>query len=189
MDKLNIVHFANGSGGGVFSVIQNLLQFSSNPGIQNHVIFTINKKQFPNFKVPEIIGAKSIQVLYFSPTWNFYYTCKQLAKLLPGGKAVIVAHDWLELGMASNLGLQNPVVQVVHGDYDYYYELAETHSGIINKYVTVAENIKTKLVSRIPDRKKDIEYLRFPVPGGLARVEEENRCNIIFIGRLSEGKG
>lgn len=153
------------------------------------MIYTINKDIFPQFETPQIEGSTSQQVFYYSPKWNFYYTCKQLTKLLPNDKAIIVAHDWLELGMISNLGLQNPVVQFVHGDYDYYYQLAKAHSDSIDGFITVAENIKIKLVKQSPDRERDIHYLRFPVPGGNERVEVPGRCNIIFIGRLTEDKG
>ena len=100
------------------SVIRNLLRFSKNPSIENHVIFTINKDVKPVYTVEHLEGANSQQIFYYSSKWNFYYTCRQLAKLLPDDKAIVVAHDWLELGMMSNLGLQNPVVQFVHGAYD-----------------------------------------------------------------------
>ncbi|MEO6328706.1 MAG: hypothetical protein ABIO55_07235, partial [Ginsengibacter sp.] len=110
LQKVSIYHFYNGSGGGVFSVIKNLLQYSRDRKIENHIIYTINKKLIPHFSVPQLSGATSEQIFYYSADWNFYYTCKQLSKLLPDNKAVLIAHDWLELGMVSNLGLQNPVV-------------------------------------------------------------------------------
>ena len=188
-NKIDIFHFSNGSGGGVFSVIRHLVKYSSSHRIQNHIVFVINKEQFPHFELPEIAGAVSIYIFYYSPKWNFYYTCKQLAKLLPDDNAIIVAHDWLELGMVSNLGLQNPVVQFVHGDYDYYYQLAKKHSASVDQFITVAGNIKTNLVTLIPERENDIYYLRFPVPEGYTRIEGSQRCNVIFIGRLIEGKG
>ena len=184
-----IIHFHNGLKGGVFSVIKNLLKFSENPDIQNHVIYAVNIEKIKDFFISPLEGATSQQLFYYSPKWNFYYTCKQLAKLLPDDNAIVVAHDWLELGMVSNLGLQNPVVQFVHGDYDYYYQLAKRHSASVDKFITVAGNIKTNLVKLIPERENDICYLRFPVPGGYKRIEGSQRCNIIFIGRLIEGKG
>ncbi len=188
-NKARIYHFHNGSGGGVLSVIRNLLEFSQNPEIENHVIFTINKEKIPKYEVPVLKGAVSESVFYYSPNWNFYHTCKELAKLLPDDKAVIVAHDWLELGMCSNLGLQNPVVQVLHGDYSYYYELAQKHKGIVNKFITVAESICANLNNSLPERIADIFYQRFPVPEAAMRKESAGRCNIVFIGRLTRGKG
>ena len=188
-NKINIVHFHNGKGGGVLSVIRNLLAYSKNENIRNHIIFTIEKKQFPNYNPPEIKGAVSAQVFYYSQNDNFYYTCKQLAKLLPDDKAVIVAHDWLELGMVSNLGLQNPVVQILHGDYGYYYELAKKHAMAIDTFITVAGSIAKKLQQIIPGRTHDIKYLRFPVPENHCKTEKSSSFSIVYIGRCTKEKG
>lgn len=159
-----VYHFNNSTGGGVFSVICNLLKYSRDIEIRNHVIFTINKKVNPDFKAPEMPGAESVQLFYYSPNWNFYYTCRQLAKSLPDDRAVIVAHDWLELGMASQLGLQNPVVQFLHGEYGYYYDLAKKHRAAVDIFACVSPVIADKLKMQLPAREQDIRYCRFPVP-------------------------
>ena len=178
-EKIQVIHFHNGGGGGTFIVVKNLLKFSTNPAIENHVIYTINKKLTPHFEIPFIEGAASQQIFYYSPKWNFYYTCRQLAKLLPDERAVLVAHDWLELGMVSNLGLQNPVVQLVHGNYDYYYELAKKHERSIDRFITVSPVIYTNLCLQIPQRISDIHYCRFPVPE-VVPVNKENEFLKIF---------
>src|SRR4051812_31812572 len=123
--KVQVFHFHNGSGGGVLSVIRNLLQFSRNENIENHVIYLINHERKNSFEFSKSFGASTEQVFYFSSRWNFYYTCKQLSKLIPNDDALIVAHDWLELGMASYLGMRNKVVFFLHGNFDYYFALAK----------------------------------------------------------------
>ena len=189
MDKIKVYHFHNGTGGGVLSVIRNLLQFSSCALIENHVIHTINKNVVKEYTVENLKGAASEQVFYYSQGWNFHYTCTQLAKLLPDEKAVIVTHDWLELGMVSNLGLQNPVVTFLHGDYVYYYQLAQLHQDAIDTFVTVAGNIEKNLQLFLPSRENDIVYLRFPVPGNPGIRMQKSGYDIAFVGRLSAGKG
>lgn len=176
---VNIVHFHNGSGGGVLSVINNLLKFSGNNCIQNHVIFTINKQLVPEYIPPELAGTKSTSIFYYSPHWNFYYTCKQLAKLLPD-KALIVAHDWLELGMASNLGMQNTVIQVLHGDFDYYYELALKHNRTIDAYICISKKMFYSLKRKLPSRQADIFQLNFPVPDILHKSKANECFQIIY---------
>ena len=151
MSKKKVYHFHNGGGGGVLSVIRNLLKFANNPAIENHVIYTINKEEKAVYSINNLEGAFSEQVFYYSPKWNFYYTCRQLAKLLPDNKALVIAHDWLELGMMSNLGLQNPLILFLHGDYDYYYQLAQQHEPAIDQFICVAQNIETNLISLLPD--------------------------------------
>jgi glycosyltransferase involved in cell wall biosynthesis len=189
VNKIKVYHFNNGSGGGVLSVIRNLLQFSSNPFIENHVIYTINKDLIKEYPVNNIKGAATEQVFYYSPRYNFLHTCKALSKLIPDEKAVLVSHDWLELGMISNLGLQNPVVTFLHGDYSYYYELASLHQAVVDSFIAVAGNIEKKLQQLLPLRKEDIHYLRFPVPSVKNNPVQKNENNIIFIGRLSNDKG
>lgn len=189
MDKIQVYHFYNGRGGGVLSVIKSLLQFSSNPLIENHLIHTINKDEVDNYAVNNLKGAVSEKIFYYSSGWNFYYTCTQLSKLLPDENAVIVTHDWLELGMVSNLGLQNPVITFLHGDYDYYYQLAQLHQAAADKFIVIANNMAAKLKGMIPERKDDICYLRFPVPSVDCNESERQADNIIFIGRLTKEKG
>ena len=187
---LKIYHFNNGSGGGAFSITKNLLRFSTNNRIENHIIYTINKDVIPYFETTPTAGAVTEQVFYYSPHWNFYYTCRKLAKLLPDDQAIIIANDWLELGMVSNLGLQNKVIQILHGDYDYYYHLAAIHSAAIDSYITVAASIKDKLGTRLHNRKEDIHYLRFPVPvNNCGDATAKHLNTIIFIGRCTEEKG
>ena len=57
----------------------------------------------------------------------------------------MIANDWLELGMISLMGLQNPVVQILHGNYDYYFDLAIKHRESVDSRIVVNSNIKKKL--------------------------------------------
>ncbi len=95
LQKIKVYHFHNGGGGGVLSVIRNILKYSAEADIENHIIHTINKDIDHPFTIDKMEGAVSENIFYYSPKWNFYYTCKQLAKLLPNDKAIIIAHDWL----------------------------------------------------------------------------------------------
>ena len=188
MDKIKVYHFHNGTGGGVLSVIKNLLEFSRTPQIENHVIYTINKLNNSHYNINNLKGAASEQVFYYSPNWNFYYTCKQLSKFIPDSNALLVTHDWLELGMISNLGLQNRVITFLHGDYDYYYQLAQLHESSVDLFIAIAKNIEQNLKSKLQPKNNNVAYLRFPVPD-VNLSETENRNNIIFIGRKTVDKG
>ncbi|MFT4802867.1 MAG: glycosyltransferase involved in cell wall biosynthesis [Psychroserpens sp.] len=188
---MKVYHFHNGRGGGVLSVIRNILLFQQNSDIENHVIHTVNKDLIRKFNTLSLKGAKTEQVYYYSSNWNFYYTCKQLAKLLPDEDSVIVAHDLLELGMVSNLGLQNPVVQVLHGDFDYYYELARLHEDNIDTHICVSNVIAKKLRQHI-NSNAIIRYLRFPVPKVLDikyKVDKILNCAFFVRDLTDERKG
>jgi glycosyltransferase involved in cell wall biosynthesis len=189
MRPAKIIHFHNGSGGGVLSVIRNLLQFSDASQWENHVIYTINRKIYPEFELPRLKGAISERVFEYTPHWNFHHTARKLADFIDDENAILVAHDWMELGMISALGLSNRVVMFAHGDYDYYYDLASRHSKAIDRFIAIASSVAEGLVIRMPDRSTDIRYLRFPVPDVISRTEWTNRHQIIFIGRPTAEKG
>lgn len=189
----HIVHFNNGTGGGVLTVIKNLIEFSTNGGLSNHVIFTIDRNKNNEFVVPIITKAASVQVFYYSSDWNFYYTCLKLQKLLPKNNSILIAHDWLELGMASMLGLQNTLVFFLHGDYQYYYDLACRNNNAIDLFIPVASNIEKNLKLKLGSRIDAIEYLQFPVASTPLKLSSgelfKDKFKIIFIGRLSSDKG
>lgn len=186
---IDIFHFHNGKKGGVYSVIKNLLQFSASKFINNHIIFTINEDDKNDFEYEKLEAAATQQIFNYNSKNNFYYTCKELAKLVPNKDSIIVAHDWLELGMASNLGLQNKVVSFLHGDYEYYYDLAIKHSHIIDLFIPVSQSINDKLLALLPERKESINYLRFPVPAVISEDRVDCHFNISFVGRMTTEKG
>ena len=188
MKKIKVIHFHNGSGGGVLSVIKNLLQFSQHKYIEHHIVYTININITKHYPLNNIVGAASEQVFYYSSKWNFYYTCKQLYKLFDDD-ALLVTHDWLELGMASNLGLQNKIVSFLHGDYDYYYQLAIGHQQAVDAFFCIAKSIQQQLSISINNALIKICYTPFPVPNALSSANKNINKNIVFVGRLTSDKG
>ena len=186
---IHIVHFHNGTGGGVLTVIKNLLKFSTASNVRNHVIHAVNSAVVHEYKIEPMEGAASQQLFYYSAQNNFYHTCRELAKLLPDKNALIVAHDWVELGMVSNLGLQNKVLQVLHGNYDYYYQLGIKNNSVIDAFVCIAKSIQQKLTNLLPQRKDDIYCLRFPVADSECGAKTHNGFNVVFIGRCTVEKG
>ena len=189
MSKIRVFHFLGNGGGGVLSVVSSLLKYSVNPAIENHVIYTVNKSVAPHFKPYQLIGAVTEQVFFYSANWNFYYTCKQLLKLLPDSDVVIVAHDWIELGMVSNLGLQNPVTQVLHGDFEYYYGLSLKHKDGIDAFLGISPTISKNLKTIIPAYADKIYYLKFPVPAVSATTYNNKQLRLVYYVRdLSENR-
>lgn len=186
---MNIAHFHNGKGGGVLSVIRNLLAYQQNLELQQQVIYTVNSDEQRQYAAPQLLGAVKEQVFYYSPKSNFYHSCNELAKLLPSENTTLVAHDWLELGLVSNLGLPFPVVQFVHGDYDYYYNLAVKHEPWIDAYICVSASIADKLKQRLPQRSESIHYLRFPVPAVQVQRTQQQVLQVVFAGRCERAKG
>ncbi|MCW3090870.1 MAG: glycosyltransferase [Ferruginibacter sp.] len=177
---IKAIHFLNSGGGGTLSVVQNILRFSKSEEVEHHVIYTINKAITPEFEPLNLAGAAGEQVFFYSANWNFYYTCRRLALLLPSSDAVLVAHDWLELGMASMLGLPNPVVQFLHGDFYYYYDLAAKHKNAIDRFIVVSPVIERTLKEKLVERSGDVKYCRFPVPELKSSTNSHSPLRIVY---------
>lgn len=187
MIKKNVIYFHNGSGGGVLTIIKNLLNYKQHAEIENSIIFTINKDLCPFYEIPNSLLGFSCKVFYYSSTWNFYFTCKQLRKLIPDEESILIANDWLELGMISLMGLQNPVVQILHGNYDYYFDLAIKHRESVDSRIVVNSNIKKKLSFWGIKLDESTSYVRFPVdniPKGQKTFENLNFA--FFVNDLSD---
>lgn len=187
MDKLQVYHFYNGNGGGVWAVIRNLVAFSNDPMIQNHIIHTVNKTVFPEYSTEPVENCSGQQLVFYNKEDNYYHTCRKMASCIPNEKTLIVAHDWNELGMASNLGIQNPLVYVLHGNYAYYYELAKKHEAAIDVFVCISNVIFNELCKLMPHRGKDIFQLNFPVVDIRPGEKPLNQLNIIYyVGDLTD---
>ncbi len=102
--------------------------------------------------------------------------------MLPSNKALVVAHDWIELGMAEHTGISNPVAFVVHGNYDYYYNLAGLHEQVINKFIAINPVIFHNLQKLLPARKEDVVQCYFPVPEqSPGQIGTASQLRIVFI--------
>ncbi len=183
-NRRKVYHFHNGKPGGVFSVIDNILYHKKSPLIDYYVIYTINKEDSEDFKVPELTNVVDQKVFYYSSKWNFYYTVKKLSRLIKDEFSILVAHDWLELGMISNLGLSNPVVHLIHGDYSYYYELVRKHCVNVDSYFCISspiyKNVKYKLGM------KSVYNWRFPVKNVLKnKIHVDSFAIGFFVGDLT----
>jgi glycosyltransferase involved in cell wall biosynthesis len=79
----------------------------------------------------------------------------------------------------------------VHGDYDYYYELALSSESRIDYFVCVSPAITAKLGVLIPHRKSDIVFIPSLVPDfQVNRMETAgDGLRILFVGRLTPEKG
>lgn len=104
----------------------------------------------------------------------------------------LVANDVLELGMIAELRLPNPVAFALHGDYDYYYDLALRHRAQIGSFLCVSTFVQNRLKELIPDRSEDV-HLTYPIVPEPTRTRVaaagETPLRLLFVGRLTEEKG
>ena len=79
------------------------------------------------------------------------------------------------------------IVSVVHSDIDFSYIQNSRYESIINKFICVSDEIRIKLLERLPHRERDIFTLITPI-----RIEKYNRTysseerpiQLGYVGRL-----
>jgi glycosyltransferase involved in cell wall biosynthesis len=124
------------------------------------------------------------------PHENLHAVIARLAKLLPRGPGVLVTNDWLELAMAGSHDTGRGVVAIVHGDYDYYSELARRHEATIDAFVAYSSRIADRLRTLLPSRADAVFRLRYGVDVPEApRDPSAGPLRALFVGRLDRQKG
>lgn len=127
----------------------------------------------------------------FSGLENRYKVLHKLAKLIPEDTDLLISNDWIELEAYSISRLKYKHIFILHGDYDYYYNLAVKYSTIIDKFICVSDFIEKTLKSKLTLRNKDIIHLRNIIkePKPKQLFIKTTYLNILFVGRLTEEKG
>jgi len=125
-----------------------------------------------------------------TPVENLHAVLRRLEAAIPPGDGVLLVNDLLEMALASATDCGRTVIQILHGDSDYYYDLAARHQDAVDAFVTYAPVVDRKLKEKLPHRAGDTYLL----PYGLAepprrRTPAAGPLRLIFAGRLSHEKG
>jgi glycosyltransferase involved in cell wall biosynthesis len=176
--------------GGVFSFVQDLLRFRRPDEFRYSAVRVVPlREQFTRATDP--LRADEEHVVEHSlPEENIYAALTRLKMAIGEGPGVLVANDWLELALAHWRDPGKAVVAMVHGDFDYYYGLAQRHEPVIDAYVTYTEQVYRRMIALLPQRRGDIHLMRYgvPVPAD-ARVAASGPLRLLFVGRLHRDKG
>jgi glycosyltransferase involved in cell wall biosynthesis len=125
------------------------------------------------------------------PVENVYSAMRRLRDSLLSGPGAIVANDWLELATAGSYNLRKAVVNITHGDYDYYYDLATKFEAAIDIFVAHSAFIHERLCSLLPHRTADIRHVPIGVtiPRRWRTTHTDERLRIVYAGRFDCNKG
>ena len=159
--KINVYHFLNGYNGGVYHVVKNLVNYSKSDKIYNHIIYVIELESFPDWIHIPMGHVASESIFRYSRYENLNHVFKRLASTF-STSAILIAHDWFELGMSVHLGLINPIIYFVHGNYTYYYDLYKLHNINIDLTLCVSP-ISVRLIADKKLNGSKVSYYRFPV--------------------------
>jgi glycosyltransferase involved in cell wall biosynthesis len=114
---------------------------------------------------------------------------RRVARAVPAGPGVVVAADLLDLATLSAHDLGRAVVLILHGDHDYYYDLAVRHDRVVHAYVAYSRRMYDQLLARLPHRAGDIYYIPYGIPlPPRVRSAAPGPLRLIFAGRLEHGQ-
>ncbi len=105
------------------------------------------------------------------------------------GPGVVVAGDLLDLAMLSVHDVGKAVILVLHGDDDYYYDLAVKHEAVVHAYVAYSLCMHERLLERLPHRAASILHLPYGIPlPSRVRRPGPGPLRLIFAGRIEHGQ-
>jgi glycosyltransferase involved in cell wall biosynthesis len=176
--------------GGAMNLIANLLRYRQPDGFATEVVLTHNRVNTDTRFAQRLPCDRQSTFEYTLPIENLHTVLRRLARLVPRGPGVIVAGDLLDLAMLSVHDVGRAVVLILHGDHDYYYDLAVKHEPIVHAYVVASRKMHGRLLELLPHRASTI----FRLPYGILVPEQTRRAaagplRLIFAGRLDRCKG
>ncbi len=178
---MKVIHFYNGKGGGIQTVISHLINYRIDNKITYEIIYLIEKEFVINFQRIPLNSFISEKYFIYNKNWNFYYTLKQLKQLIPDSDSILVTHDWLELALITQLGLSNPTLSFLHGNYDYYLKLFLLHKKSVNLFLSVTKDLIVSIDQSCQKFNGKIEYYSCPVPDFSYHEKKYDKLKILFI--------
>jgi glycosyltransferase involved in cell wall biosynthesis len=186
----SVVYIAPDKMGGMINVISNLLAYREPDGLAYHVVLTHNHLSRDARFLQALACDSQVTVEYTLPIENLHAVMRRLAGAMPAGPGVVVAGDMLDLATLSVHDVGRAVVFILHGDYDYYYDLAVKHDRVVHAYVAISRRMHQKLLAHLPHRADSIHYLPFGIPlPRRVRQSVSGPLRLVFAGRLDRDKG
>ena len=176
--------------GGAMSIIANLLEYRAPDTFTYRAVLTHNRcGRDTRFGEPLAADAQT-RVEYALPLENMYAVVRRLQRAIGPGPGVLVCNDFIEMLLVSLVDPGRTVVQILHGDYDYYYDLASAHEPLVHAFVAYSRVVYDTLLERLPHRADSIFHLPYgiPLPADVRR-HAGGALRLIFVGRLDEAKG
>ena len=171
------------------NIIANLLAYRRPDGFSYHVVLTHNHLTADVRFAQPLACDSQTTVEYTLPVENLHAVMRRLADAVPPGPGVVVAGDLLDLAMLSVTDVGRAVVLILHGDHDYYYDLAVKHDRVVHAYVAYSRRMYDRLLERLPHRAGSIHYIPYGIPlPPRTRRPASGPLRLIFAGRLEHGQ-
>jgi glycosyltransferase involved in cell wall biosynthesis len=176
--------------GGALAIVESLMAAAPEGSGEQRLVLTDNIRDVETRPVRPA-DARARVVTYELPIENLHAVLRRLRRAVAPGPGVLVSNDWLELAMEHAYPSGRAVVQLLHGDHAYYYDLAARHDAVIDCFIAYSAAMAEGLRARLPHRGADIVDLPYGVrlPLGPRRASV-GPLRVVFAGRLEhEQKG
>lgn len=183
----SIVYVVPDKMGGMMNIIANLLAYRSPGAMPCHAILTHNRLHTDTRFGLALAADTQTTIEYTLPIENLHAVMRRIASAVPPGGGVLVAGDLLDLAVASTHDFRRAVIYMLHGDTDYYYELAVRHEPIVHAFIAYSRRMHQRLLELLPHRAATIFHLPYGIPIPVrARTARPGVLRAIFAGRLEQ---
>ena len=174
--------------GGVASVVSNLIRYTGHPEIHKKVILTGNSEKpcNVNFYDAEVI-VESAPKKWVESRRKFV---RRIARHLTH-ESIIISNDGNpEFSMIEMLHLTNPVIAILHGDNNHYFNGCKRYSYLIDRIICVSSYLQRKSVQQIGHDVNPI-FIPFPTPQIESPKSKSNNgpIKLVYTGGVTEAKG
>lgn len=188
-ERPSVVYMLPDKMGGMTNVISHLLEYHEPDGFSRHAVLTHNHLSTDTRFGQTLRCDSQTTVEYSLPLENLHAVMRRVARAIPRGRGVVLPADLLELATLSVYDVGRAVILILHGDNEYYEELAVKHDRVVHAYVAISRRIHEQLLARLPHRANDIYYMPFGIPlPERRRMPSPGPLRLIFAGRLEHGQ-
>jgi glycosyltransferase involved in cell wall biosynthesis len=188
-DQQSVVYVLPDKMGGMMNIVSELLAHRCVDDFSYHAVLTHNHLHEDARFAGRLAAESQTVVEYSSPTENLHAVMRRLAGAIPPGGGVYVAGDLVDLATASVHDFGRAVVFMLHGDTDYYYDLAVKHDPVVHAFVTYSRRMFDVLRSRLPHRWDSIFHLPYGVSiPSTRRGASAGSLRVVFAGRFEHGQ-
>jgi glycosyltransferase involved in cell wall biosynthesis len=185
--KPSVVYVVPDKMGGMMNIIANLLAHRRPDALEYHAVLTHNHLHTDLRFARPLAADTQTTIEYTLPVENLHAVMRRVAQAVPPGPGVYVAGDLLDLATASVHDFGRAVIYVLHGDSDYYYDLAVKHDAVVHAFIAYSRRMYEQLLARLPHRTGTIFHLPYgiPLPANASRPRG-GPLRLVFAGRFEQ---
>lgn len=186
-ERQSVVYVLPDKMGGMTNIIANLLAYRRPDAFSYHAVLTHNRLHIDPLFTGRLSADTQTTVVYTLPIENLHAVMRRVARAVPPGGGVYVAGDLLDLAVASSHDFGRAVIYMLHGDIEYYYDLAVRHDPIVHAFIAYSRRMYDELTARLPHRADTIFHLPYgiPLPPAVRRAVGGS-LRVIYGGRFEQ---